>query len=101
MLKLIWNAQRCNECSLCVIKQIIFDQAKQKIFAWIENSSKCYTYFTTLLQKCISEINLSLHNFAVETNRFKSAPKKQRNAYTCIVILIVWKISFYITVSFV
>lgn len=28
----IWNAQRCNEGTLCVIKQRIFDQAKQRNF---------------------------------------------------------------------
>lgn len=49
----IWNAQRCNEGTLCVMKQRIFDQAKQEIFACIENSSKCSFYRYLISQHCL------------------------------------------------
>lgn len=95
----IWNAQRCNEGTLCVIKQRIFDQAKQEIFACFENSSKCsfcrylisqhclQCYLTKPIpakfQKCISKIRLSSHILAIETGRFNRTTRNQRKCIYC------------------
>lgn len=110
----IWNAQRCNKGTLCVIKQRIFDKAKQEMFACIENSSKCSFYrylishhcFQNYLikptpvkfQKCIFKIKMYSQNLAVEIGRFDRTTNNQRKRI--IVILVVWKLIF-IGVSFV
>ena len=95
----VWNEQTVNSNLLPIIKQRIFDQAKQSIFAKISVMNKCFLYkhivnkisLQIYLQKCIPKkyvkyltmFRLSSHSLAIETGRYQGVLNVNRVCKFC------------------
>lgn len=94
----LWTNQK-NNGILQLVKQRIFDQAKQDIFANVENSKKCSFYkylfdgihlqyylrkpIPIKLQKYITKLRLSSHRLAIETGRYNNTNRENRLCPHC------------------
>ena len=95
----VWNEQTVNTNLLPIIKQRIFDQAKQSIFAKISVMNRCFLYkhivntisLQIYLQKCIPKkyvkyltmFRFSSHSLAIETGRYQGILNGNRVCKYC------------------
>ena len=94
-----WDRQIINKSSLLCIKQRIFDNVTQSLYADIENSKKCIFYkylidgfhiqhylrkaIPSKYQKIISKLRLSSHTLAIETGRYNKTNRNDRKCFNC------------------
>jgi hypothetical protein len=97
----LWNSQAIlSKNVIFLIKQRLFDIAKQEFDAVLSVSSKCYFYqyivtngclqeylckpIPELYNKCITKITLSSHKLVIEQGRYNKINRNRRTCKLCI-----------------